>query len=114
MVIYDKETEQPYTIDFREKAPELSAKDMYLNKDGSFNDKNRITVGYLAIGVPGVAGLWEVHQKFGSLPWNELIEDAIYYAENGFEITPFLADILLRYSESLSFSETRNILFTLP
>ena len=62
MVIYDKETEQPYTIDFREKAPELSTKDMYLNKDGSFNDKNLSTVGYLAIGVPGtVAGLWEVH-----------------------------------------------------
>ena len=111
MVIYDKETEQPYTIDFREKAPELSTKDMYLNKDGSFNDKKLSTVGYLAIGVPGtVAGLWEVHQKFGSLPWNELIEDAIYYAENGFEITPFLADILLRYSESLSlFSETKEI-----
>jgi|TARA_B100001540_G_scaffold110209_1_gene98861 gamma-glutamyltranspeptidase/glutathione hydrolase len=111
MVIYDKETEQPYTIDFREKAPELSTKDMYLNKDGSFNDKNLSTVGYLAIGVPGtVAGLWEVHQKFGSLPWNELIEDAIYYAENGFEITPFLADILLRYSESLSlFAETKEI-----
>ena len=111
MVIYDKETEQPYTIDFREKAPELSTKDMYLNKDGSFNDKNLSTVGYLAIGVPGtVAGLWEVHQKFGSLPWNELIEDSIYYAENGFEITPFLADILLRYSESLSlFPETKEI-----
>ena len=114
MVIYDKETKQPYTIDFREKAPELSTKDMYLNKDGSFNDKNLSTVGYLAIGVPGtVAGLWEVHQKFGSLPWNELIEDAIYYAENGFEITPFLADILLRYSESLSlFAETKAVSYT--
>ena len=43
---------------------------MKFNKDGSFNDKNLSTVGYLAIGVPGtVAGLWEVHQKFGSLPW---------------------------------------------
>ena len=111
MVIYDSKTQKPYSIDFREKAPELSNKDMYLDVDGSFNDRKLSTVGYLSIGVPGtVAGLWEVHQKFGSLPWNELIEDAIYYAENGFLITPFLADILLRYSESLSiFPETKKI-----
>ena len=84
---------------------------MYLNKDGTFNDLKLSTFGYLASGVPGtVAGLWEVHKKFGSLPWNVLIEDAIYFAENGFEITPFLADILLRYSEDLSyFPETKEI-----
>jgi len=111
MVIYDGETKKPYSIDFREKAPEFSSKDMYLNKDGTFNDLKLSTFGYLASGVPGtVAGLWEVHQKFGSLPWNVLIEDAIYFAENGFEITPFLADILLRYSEDLSsFPETKEI-----
>ena len=111
MVIYDGETKKPYSIDFREKAPEFSSKDMYLNKDGTFNDLKLSTFGYLASGVPGtVAGLWEVHKKFGSLPWNVLIEDAIYFAENGFEITPFLADILLRYSEDLSyFPETKEI-----
>ncbi len=111
MVIYDGETKKPYSIDFREKAPEFSSKDMYLNKDGTFNDLKLSTFGYLASGVPGtVAGLWEVHQKFGSLPWSVLIEDAIYFAENGFEITPFLADILLRYSEDLSsFPETKEI-----
>ena len=111
MVIYDGETKKPYSIDFREKAPEFSSKDMYLNKDGTFNDLKLSTFGYLASGVPGtVAGLWEVHQKFGSLPWNVLIEDAIYFAENGFEITPFLADILLTYSEDLSsFPETKEI-----
>ena len=111
MIIYDGETKKPYSIDFREKAPEFSSKDMYLNKDGTFNDLKLSTFGYLASGVPGtVAGLWEVHKKFGSLPWNVLIEDAIYFAENGFEITPFLADILLRYSEDLSsFPETKEI-----
>ena len=111
MVIYDNETKKPYSIDFREKAPKLSSKDMYLKEDGSFNDKNLSTVGYLASGVPGtVAGLWEVHQKFGSLPWHELIEDAINYADKGFVITPFLADILLEYSEELSiYPETKKI-----
>ena len=111
MVIYDSKTQKPYSIDFREKAPQMSTRDMYLNADGSFNDMNLSTLGYLASGVPGtVAGLWDVHQKFGSLPWNELLEDAIYFAENGFKITPFLGDILFKYSEALSiFPETKKI-----
>ena len=111
MVIYDSQTQKPYSIDFREKAPQMSTRDMYLTEDGSFNDMNLSTLGYLASGVPGtVAGLWDVHLKFGSLPWNELLEDAIYFAENGFKITPFLGDILFNYSEALSiFPETKKI-----
>ena len=111
MVIYDSKTQKPYSIDFREKAPQMSTRDMYLTEDGAFNDMNLSTLGYLASGVPGtVAGLWDVHQKFGSLPWNELLEDAIYFAENGFKITSFLGDILFNYSEALSiFPETKKI-----
>ena len=111
MVMYDKETEKSYSIDYREKAPLLSTKDMYLNQDGSFNDQMLSTFGYLSIGVPGtVAGLWDVHKKFGTLPWSVLLEDAIDLAEKGFEITPFLADILFKYNEKLSFfNETKNI-----
>ena len=111
MVMYDQETKKPYSIDYREKAPLLSTKDMYLNQDGSFNDQMLSTFGYLSIGVPGtVAGLWDVHKKFGSLPWSVLLEDAINLAEKGFEITPFLADILFKYNEKLSFfDETKNI-----
>ena len=111
MVMYDQETKKPYSIDYREKAPLLSTKDMYLNQDGSFNDQMLSTFGYLSIGVPGtVAGLWDVHNKFGSLPWSVLLEDAINLAEKGFEITPFLADILFKYNEKLSFfNETKNI-----
>mgnify|MGYP005726247727 FL=1 len=111
MVMYDQETKKPYSIDYREKAPLLSTKDMYLNQDGSFNDQMLSTFGYLSIGVPGtVAGLWDVHKKFGTLPWSVLLEDAIDLAEKGFEITPFLADILFKYNEKLSFfNETKNI-----
>ena len=111
MVMFDKETAEAYSIDYREKAPEKSTKDMYLNDDGSFNNTMLSTFGYLSSGVPGtVAGLWEVHQKFGSLPWEDLVEDAIFYAENGFDITPYMADILYRYNEKMSyFPETKKI-----
>ena len=40
MVMYDKETEKPYSIDYREKAPAKSHQDMYLYDDGSFNKEN--------------------------------------------------------------------------
>ena len=111
MVMYDSETSKEYSIDYREKAPALSTRDMYLNDDGSFNDKYLSTFGYLSIGVPGtVAGLWEVHKRFGSLPWSTLIEDAINYAENGFYMTDYMADVLYKYNEKMSyFPETKKI-----
>ena len=111
MVMYDKDTSKAYSIDYREKAPEKSFRDMYLNEDGSFNNQNLSTFGYLSSGVPGtVAGLWEVHQKFGFLPWNDLLEDAIFYAENGFNISSYMADVLYNYNEKMSFfPETKKI-----
>jgi gamma-glutamyltranspeptidase/glutathione hydrolase len=111
MVIHDSSLNEQFSIDYREKAPINSDKDMYLNSDGTFNNQKLSTFGYLASGVPGtVAGLWEVHSKFGSLEWSKLLEDAIYYAENGFLITPYLSDMLVKYESKLSFyPETKKI-----
>ena len=111
MVIHDSNTNKAYSIDYREKAPIRSSKDMYLKKDGSFNSQSLSTFGYLASGVPGtVAGLWEVHQKFGSLPWENLLQHAIKLAEEGFKITPYMSDMLLKYNKKLSaFSSTKLI-----
>ncbi|MDC1171021.1 gamma-glutamyltransferase [Gammaproteobacteria bacterium] len=111
MIIHDSTLNKQFSIDYREKAPINSDKDMYLNLDGTFNDQKLSTFGYLASGVPGtVAGLWEVHSKFGSLEWSKLLEDAIYYAENGFYITPYLSDMLVKYESKLSFyPETKKI-----
>lgn len=37
--------------------------------------------GHLASGVPGsVAGMWEAHHRFGSMPWESLLEPAINLA----------------------------------
>ena len=112
MVMHDSITNKNYSIDYREMAPAKSFTNMYLNEDGSFNTSKLSTFGYLASGVPGtVAGFWEVHQKFGSLEWELLLEDAIYYAENGFEITPYMGDMLSKYREKLSYFEPTNRIF---
>jgi gamma-glutamyltranspeptidase/glutathione hydrolase len=112
MVMHDSFTNQSYSIDYREMAPAKSFTNMYLKEDGSFNDDKLSTFGYLASGVPGtVAGFWEIHQKFGSLDWELLLEDAIYYAENGFKITPYMGDMLTKYEEKLSYFEPTKKIF---
>ena len=74
-------------LDFREKAPINASKDMYLDSLGNVIDK-KSTLGANAVGVPGsVAGLFKVHDKFGSLPIKELIQPAIDLARNGIIIT---------------------------
>ena len=104
MVMHDASLDAEFSIDYREKAPAKAFKSMYLNSQGKLNNKKLSTFGYLASGVPGtVAGLWEVHSRFGSLEWSSLLEDAIFYAENGFKITPYLSDMLIKYESKLSF-----------
>ena len=102
MVMYDEKTNKSYSIDYREKAPALASKDMYLNDDGSVN-KKRAREGILSIGVPGtVYGMWEVHKKFGSLPWKKLLDPAIRLAEEGFIMSPFMVDALNKRYKKLS------------
>ena len=88
-------------LDFREKAPLAATRDMYLDAAGNLTDKS--VVGHLAAGVPGsVAGMWAAHDRFGSLPWTELVEPAIQLAE-GFEVRPrFLGSLSGNMVEALS------------
>lgn len=75
------------SLDYREKAPMAATEDMYLDKEGAIIP-NKSTLGGLAVGVPGtVAGLEAIHQKFGSLPWEELVQPAIDLAKNGYLVT---------------------------
>ena len=72
------------SLDYRERAPRGAARDMYLDEAGELTAAS--TLGHLAVGVPGtVAGLWEAHQRFGSLEWWELVAPALELAE-GFEV----------------------------
>ena len=93
MIIHDAETGKNYALDYREMAPEASTEDMFI-VDGEV-DRKLALESYLSSGVPGtVYGLYIAHQKFGSLPWKELIKPAISLAENGFQVTTTLANSL--------------------
>ncbi|MCL4143235.1 UNVERIFIED_CONTAM: hypothetical protein GTU68_002528, partial [Idotea baltica] len=76
-----------YTLDYREKAPATSERDMYLDSQGNVIP-NLSWLGHLAAGVPGsVAGMFAAHDSLGRLPMETLIQPAIDLADNGFLLT---------------------------
>jgi gamma-glutamyltranspeptidase/glutathione hydrolase len=71
-------------LDYREKAPLAASRNMFLDAAGNVTED--AVVGHRAAGVPGtVMGMWEAHQRFGSLPWADLVEPAVELAR-GFEV----------------------------
>jgi len=81
---------KPYFLDYRERAPASARADMYLDaKGGVIPDAS--TVGAGAAGVPGtVAGLAELHRRFGRLPWITDLAPAIRHAHDGFRVEAML------------------------
>ena len=79
-------------LDYREKAPKAAHRDMYLDENGDVIEYSSL-IGGQAVGVPGtVAGFWKAHQRFGKLPWEELVNPAIKLAEEGFLPAKILID----------------------
>jgi gamma-glutamyltranspeptidase/glutathione hydrolase len=49
--------------------------------------------GIHSVTVPGaVGGWWELHQKFGKLPWKDLFQAAIAYADEGFPVSEAIVE----------------------
>lgn len=79
-------------LDYRERAPSGALTSMYLDSAGNVVP-GLSESGHLASGVPGtVAGLAAAHEKYGTLPWNELVQPAIDLALKGFILTENEAD----------------------
>jgi len=69
-------------IDFREEAPGKAHRDMYLDAKG---EAGRGSLdGPMAAGIPGtVAGLALAHERFGKLPWKDLVDPSVALARDG-------------------------------
>ena len=98
-------------LDYREKAPLAASKNMYLDENGNIIE-GKSTLGAMAVGVPGtVDGLFKVHEKFGSLPFSELIQPAIDLANKGVMVTKKQAERLANYKHY--FSEVNDTIIVL-
>ncbi|MBD2325644.1 gamma-glutamyltransferase [Alkalinema sp. FACHB-956] len=87
LLFYDGKTGKTVALDFRERAPLQATRNLYLDARGKVRPQAS-TKGALAVAVPGtIAGLAEVHQRYGKLPWQTLVEPAIDLAEQGFPVS---------------------------
>lgn len=96
-------------LDFREKAPARSTRNMFLDDDGDYVSELSRTGG-LASGVPGtVDGMISALERYGTLPLEVIMEPAIHLANNGFRLTHSHAESLNSHRERLSqFEASRN------
>lgn len=95
-VVYRSAEGEFGALDFREKAPAAAHRDMYLDEDGNVI-KGMSREGATAAGVPGtVAGIFAMHERFGTKPFAELMAPVIELAEEGFVVTEYQSGRLAR------------------
>ena len=96
---------EPIFFDFREMAPAAATRDMFV--DPADRTPHR------RVGVPGtVRGLALAHNRFGRLPWHELVRPAVLLAREGFELDKANAtslNSLLGRSDKKQFAELHEV-----
>ena len=86
-MVYRKSNGKTGALDYRERAPINSTRDMYLDQNNNIIEGLSI-IGGLSVGVPGtIAGIFEAHEKFGTLTIKEIITPVIDLAKNGVIVT---------------------------
>ncbi|GAB0087187.1 Gamma-glutamyltranspeptidase [Sergentomyia squamirostris] len=89
MTIYSKSKGQMESLVAREVAPLAAHKEMF--KNGTISSVE----GGLAIAVPGeLVGYWELHKKYGVLPWEDLVKPTAELCRKGHMVSPYLENIL--------------------
>lgn len=84
LLMRSQKTGEIKALDFRERAPLKATRKMYLDDAGKVRPNASVN-GYLAVATPGtIAGMYEVHRRYGKLPWHEVVKPAIALAKDGF------------------------------
>jgi gamma-glutamyltranspeptidase/glutathione hydrolase len=95
-------------IDFRERAPEKSSRDMYLDAKGALT-KDSIE-GWRSSGVPGTVRGFEIAvSKYGKKKWAENMAPAVELASKGFPVSYALAEGLKASRDLASSPESKRI-----
>lgn len=110
-MVYRTADGQTGSLDYREKAPLAAHKDMYLDSLGN-PDPALSQKGATAVGVPGtVAGVFEVHRRFGTLPMADLLAPTIALCEQGIRVTEKQARRLEGYRDIMMEVNGDSVLF---
>ena len=96
----------------REKAPATADETLFLDENGEpLTHRDAVRSG-LSVGVPGTLALLKTaHERHGELPWGDLFEPAITLAEEGFNITPRLSQLLVADDVLINDEVARNLYY---
>ncbi len=93
LVWYDAVSGQVTTLDGRETAPLAASPRFFQDESGQPLKFFDAVIGGLSVGVPGTPLLMEeAHRRWGRSAWPSLFSDAISLAEEGFIVSPRMAD----------------------
>jgi gamma-glutamyltranspeptidase/glutathione hydrolase len=114
MLIHLAGESRQVVIDYRETAPAMATREMYLAPDGSImHEMGSARLGWRASGVPGtVAGFAAAFQKYGSgkVTWADVIEPARRLAAEGHKVSQGTAAVMRDAAPRLAlFEETKRI-----
>ena len=116
--IHNASTNSSITIDNYCTAPAAAQPDMFTPISDSWPDymeteqqKNKI--GHLSVGVPAGLQCWyHIQIKYGNLDFEDTVQPAMRYAEQGFSISPYLAGIIETNKIALkSYPGSRDLFF---
>lgn len=103
LVWYDAKTQQLTTLDGRETAPLAATPTLFQDAAGDPLGFFEAVVGGRSVGTPGTPALMqEAQARWGRLDWAALFEPAIALAQDGFAVSPRLAEMVARDAERLS------------
>jgi gamma-glutamyltranspeptidase/glutathione hydrolase len=94
LVYYDRAKDTVTVFDGRETAPAAATSELFF-KDGKVMDFVSAWQSGRSVGVPGQIALYKAaHDASGRADWETLFEPAIRLADDGFKVSPKLAEIL--------------------
>ena len=118
LVYWDNKTKALVTYDGRETAPLSADESLFLKQPASnTNPAQKMSffnavLGGRSVGTPGLVKMLEkAHGKHGQKDWSTLFASAIDLAENGFEVSPRLHQLIANVPAVDARPEIKNYLF---
>ncbi len=113
-VYWHAKQRQLTTFDGRETAPADVTPTLFQDKNGQALTFEDAVVGGRSVGTPGtVKLLWDMHQRYGQLPWQALFKPTIKQATEGFIVSPRLVNLIEKSQTTLKkHPATRRYFFT--
>jgi len=97
LVHYEPKSSRLSVYDGRETAPASAKEDRFVGPEGKPLRYLQAVGSGLSVGTPGLVRLLQlVHERHGRLAWARLFEPAIRIAEQGFAVSPRLAELIAR------------------